>query len=46
MYLAAENGHLEIIKSLKCAGALIDDKNNINNSPIHISASNGHLNVI
>lgn len=45
LYLAAETGHLEVVKFLNEQQADISVKDNDGCTLLHLSAQNGHLNV-
>ena len=45
LYLASENGHLEIVKELIQYGARVNEQCN-GGLPLHIAVKNGHLDIV
>jgi hypothetical protein len=46
LHIAAEKGHLEIIKGLLKFGAIIDSKSEYGKTALHFAAENGHLEIV
>ncbi|OQR91705.1 ankyrin repeat and protein kinase domain-containing protein 1 [Achlya hypogyna] len=42
LYVAAHNGHVEVVRMLLSAGANANGMDNIRNSPLHYASQNGH----
>ena len=45
-FIAAQNGHLEVLKFLKASGCNLETADNNGWTPAHIAAQNGHLEVL
>ena len=43
LHIACLNGHLEVSIALMDAGADIDDKNENEETPLHLAATKGHI---
>jgi len=46
MFMAAENGHAQVLKMLLAAGANKDAASNAGATPVYMAAQNGHAEVI
>ena len=46
LYIAAENGHLDVVRHLVEVGADKDQASNQRATPLFIAALNGHLDVV
>lgn len=46
LYIAAQNGHLEVVIALLQAGADINQPANDGKTPLYIAAENGHLDMV
>jgi hypothetical protein len=46
IYIAAQNGQVEVIKMLASRGADINADNGVGASPVYVAAGNGHVDVI
>jgi len=46
LLLAAQNGHLDIVRFLVEAGAAIDQGNNNGSTPLWLAAQDGHLDIV
>jgi ankyrin repeat protein len=46
LHLAAQNGHLNVVKFLVEQQAEMNMKNTNGSTPLHLAAQNGHLNVV
>ena len=46
LYIAAQNGHLDVVHHLVEVGADKDQAKNQGATPVHIAGQNGHLDVV
>ena len=46
LYIAAQNGHLDVVRHLVEVGADKDQAQNSGATPLYIAAENGHLDVV
>ena len=46
LYLAARNGHFEVVEKLIESGAVLNSQDRYGETPIHIASQTGHLEVV
>ncbi len=46
LYIASQNGHIDVVKELVASGAQIDLQENTGTSPLYIASQNGHIDVV
>ena len=46
LYIASQNGHIEVVRELIAKGAHIDMQENTGESALYIASQNGHIEVV